>query len=92
MVYIRDSICINYLRTWPCLRVWYFRYADNGMEIISVHTPEFTFAHDPCKQKMYTLISNPDVRRPEICLTVEEPGLTFYPFSFGSRLAINMNN
>ena len=42
--------------------------------------------------RMYTLANNPDVRRREICLTVNQPGLTLYAFSFGSCLAVDTNN
>lgn len=36
--------------------------------------------------RMYTLVRNPDVQTREICLSTNEPGLTFYAFSFGSCL------
>ncbi|MBI4088021.1 redoxin family protein [Candidatus Kaiserbacteria bacterium] len=35
--------CINCQRTLPYLRQWYEKYADQGLEIIGVHTPEFAF-------------------------------------------------
>ena len=35
----------------PYLRAWYDRYADHGLEIIGVHTPEFKFARDPGQVK-----------------------------------------
>ena len=35
--------CVNCIRTWPYLRQWYEKYADDGLVIIGVHTPEFTF-------------------------------------------------
>ncbi len=35
--------CINCLRTWPYLRNWHKVYADKGLIIIGVHTPEFAF-------------------------------------------------
>jgi cytochrome c biogenesis protein CcdA/thiol-disulfide isomerase/thioredoxin len=38
--------CINCLRTLPALRAWYKRYADRGLEIVGVHTPEFSFERD----------------------------------------------
>jgi cytochrome c biogenesis protein CcdA/thiol-disulfide isomerase/thioredoxin len=38
--------CINCLRTLPALRAWHERYADDGLVIVGVHTPEFTFEHD----------------------------------------------
>ena len=35
--------CINCIRTLPFLREWYERYADEGLVIVGVHTPEFEF-------------------------------------------------
>ena len=35
--------CINCIRTLPYLRSWYERYADEGLVIVGVHTPEFDF-------------------------------------------------
>ena len=35
--------CINCIRTFPFLRDWQERYADDGLVIIGVHTPEFDF-------------------------------------------------
>lgn len=41
-----DFTCINCIRTLPYVRAWYERYNDLGLEIIGVHTPEFSFARD----------------------------------------------
>ena len=35
--------CINCVRTLPFLRQWHERYADDGLIIVGVHTPEFEF-------------------------------------------------
>jgi len=35
--------CINCIRTIPYLQEWYEKYAEQGLEIIAVHTPEFAF-------------------------------------------------
>lgn len=35
--------CINCLRTTPYLNSWYEKYKDKGLEIVGVHTPEFSF-------------------------------------------------
>lgn len=35
--------CINCQRTLPYLRAWHEKYADKGLVIIGVHTPEFAF-------------------------------------------------
>jgi thiol-disulfide isomerase/thioredoxin len=36
--------CVNCIRTLPHLRGWHARYADQGLVVIGVHTPEF--AHE----------------------------------------------
>ena len=38
--------CINWLRTLPYVRAWAGRYADHGLTVIGVHTPEFDFEHE----------------------------------------------
>jgi thiol-disulfide isomerase/thioredoxin len=35
--------CINCIRTLPYLRDWHEKYADKGLVILGVHTPEFEF-------------------------------------------------
>jgi thiol-disulfide isomerase/thioredoxin len=35
--------CINWLRTLPYVRAWAARYKDQGLVVIGVHTPEFSF-------------------------------------------------
>lgn len=39
--------CINCQRTLPYLKSWYEKYADKGLVIIGVHTPEFEFEKNP---------------------------------------------
>ncbi len=39
--------CINCIRTLPHVEAWYQRYADEGLVVIGVHTPEFPFERDP---------------------------------------------
>jgi cytochrome c biogenesis protein CcdA/thiol-disulfide isomerase/thioredoxin len=39
--------CINCIRTFPHLRRWHDTYADDGLVIVGVHTPEFEFEKDP---------------------------------------------
>jgi thiol-disulfide isomerase/thioredoxin len=38
--------CINWLRQLPYLRGWAEKYASEGLVVIGVHTPEFSFEHD----------------------------------------------
>jgi len=35
--------CINCIRTIPYLNAWYSEYGNDGLVIVGVHTPEFTF-------------------------------------------------
>jgi thiol-disulfide isomerase/thioredoxin len=38
--------CINWLRSLPYVRAWSQAYAEQGLVVIGVHTPEFSFEHD----------------------------------------------
>ena len=38
--------CINWLRTDPYIRAWSRAYRDDGLVVIGVHTPEFSFEHE----------------------------------------------
>jgi hypothetical protein len=38
--------CINWLRTEPYVRAWWQSYRDDGLIVIGVHAPEFSFEHD----------------------------------------------
>src|SRR3954468_12924761 len=38
--------CINWLRTLPYIRAWSDTYAESGLVVVGVHTPEFTVEHD----------------------------------------------
>ncbi len=38
--------CVNWLRTLPYVRAWAAKYADAGLTVVGVHTPEFGFEHD----------------------------------------------
>jgi len=38
--------CINWLRTLPYVRAWAAKYKDQGLVVIGVHTPEFSFEKD----------------------------------------------
>jgi thiol-disulfide isomerase/thioredoxin len=39
--------CINSIRPLPYLRNWARKYHDAGFVVIGVHTPEFSFEHEP---------------------------------------------
>ncbi len=38
--------CINWLRTLGYVRAWAAKYADQGLVVVGVHTPEFPFERD----------------------------------------------
>jgi thiol-disulfide isomerase/thioredoxin len=38
--------CINWLRTEPYVRAWSEAYRDDGLIVLGVHTPEFSFEHE----------------------------------------------
>jgi thiol-disulfide isomerase/thioredoxin len=38
--------CINWLRQEPYVRAWSQAYRNDGLVVIGVHTPEFSFEHD----------------------------------------------
>jgi thiol-disulfide isomerase/thioredoxin len=38
--------CINWLRTEPYVRAWSQAYREDGLIVIGVHTPEFSFEHE----------------------------------------------
>jgi len=39
--------CINWLRQLPYLRAWAGKYANHGLVVVGVHTPEFPFEANP---------------------------------------------
>jgi len=38
--------CINWLRAQPYVRAWSRAYREDGLVVLGVHTPEFSFEHD----------------------------------------------
>ncbi len=38
--------CINWLRAQPHIRAWSRAYRDDGLIVLGVHTPEFSFEHE----------------------------------------------
>ena len=38
--------CINCIRTLPYIKEWYADYADLGLVVVGVHSPEFQFEKD----------------------------------------------
>ena len=46
--------CINWLRTEPYVRAWSRTYRDDGLVVIGVHTPEFSFEHEIDRVRLAT--------------------------------------
>ena len=46
--------CINWLRTEPYVRAWSRAYRDDGLVVIGVHTPEFSFEHEIARVRRAT--------------------------------------
>jgi hypothetical protein len=46
LVNFRTWTCINWLRQEPYVRAWSQAYRDDGLIVLGVHTPEFSFEHD----------------------------------------------
>jgi thiol-disulfide isomerase/thioredoxin len=44
--------CINCIRTFPYLKAWNEKYADKGLLIVGIHSPEFEFEKDVNNVKM----------------------------------------
>jgi thiol-disulfide isomerase/thioredoxin len=56
--------CVNCIRTLPYLRAWHAAYADAGLVIVGVHSPEFAF--EKSETNLRTAIAELDVRWPVV--------------------------
>lgn len=56
--------CINCIRTLPYLNSWHEAYADDGLVIIGVHTPEFEFEKDA--DNLAEAIADFDIKYPVV--------------------------
>jgi hypothetical protein len=56
--------CINWLRTQPHVRAWTEAYRDDGLVVIGVHTPEFSFEHDV--DRVRRAVEERDIRHPVV--------------------------
>jgi thiol-disulfide isomerase/thioredoxin len=54
--------CINWLRTLGYVRAWADRYAEHGLVVVGVHTPEFPFEQD--EGNVRQAVRDMDVRYP----------------------------
>ena len=52
--------CINWLRQEPYVRAWSRAYRDDGLVVIGVHTPEFSFEHDLAGVRQATAVREID--------------------------------
>lgn len=57
-----DYSCINCLRTLPYLIRWHGRYAEKGLTIIGIHSPEFRFAR--VREQVETAVSTHQIPYP----------------------------
>ena len=46
LVNVWTLTCINWLRQEPFVRAWSQAYQDDGLVVIGIHTPEFSFEHE----------------------------------------------
>lgn len=56
--------CINCIRTFPFVNAWYEKYADDGLVIVGVHTPEFEF--EKSKVNVEKALSDYDIKYPVV--------------------------
>ena len=47
--------CINWLRTEPYVRAWAQGYEEDGLVVVGVHTPEFSFEHETDRVRQATM-------------------------------------
>jgi thiol-disulfide isomerase/thioredoxin len=45
LVDVWEYTCINWIRTLPYIKAWNRQYADLGLVVVGVHSPEFQFGH-----------------------------------------------
>jgi thiol-disulfide isomerase/thioredoxin len=54
--------CVNCIRTLPFLNSWHEKYADRGLTIVGVHSPEFEFEKHP--EHVAAAVERHDLRYP----------------------------
>jgi thiol-disulfide isomerase/thioredoxin len=52
--------CVNCIRTFPFLKEWHERYADYGLVIVGVHSPEFEF--EKIRENVEAAVAQYDLR------------------------------
>jgi hypothetical protein len=73
-----DSARINSHRTLPYIRAWHERYGELGLRVIGVHSPAYSFGHDPATAK--AAIEQLDIPYP----VVLDPGFEVWK-EYGNR-------
>lgn len=56
--------CINCQRTLPYVKSWYEKYKDQGLEVIGIHTPEFSF--EKIQQNVEEAVAREGIKYPVI--------------------------
>lgn len=54
--------CVNCIRTLPFLKDWHEKYAEHGLTIVGVHSPEFEFEKNP--ENVARAVEQEDIRYP----------------------------
>ena len=67
--------CINCQHVQPFVNSWYQRYHDAGLEVVGVHTPEFSFEKDPAQ--VHDALGDQQVRYP---VAMDNNGATWSAF------------
>ncbi|MBI2620398.1 MAG: redoxin domain-containing protein [Ignavibacteriales bacterium] len=79
-----DFTSVNCLRSLPYVKDWRRKYADYGLVVISVHTPEFQFGWDP--EVIESALKNLKVDFPVVCdnkaLVWNAFGARYWPTKF----------
>lgn len=79
-----DYSCVNCLRVFPYLQEWQRRYADAGLVVIGVHTPQYEFSADP--RNVYAAVMRSGLTYPVVVdsdgLIAEAYDNRFWPRTF----------
>lgn len=67
--------CINCQHVQPFVNSWYQRYHDVGLNVVGVHTPEFSFEKDPAQ--VHAALGDQQVRYP---VAMDNDGATWSAF------------
>ena len=68
--------CINCIHTLPHVEQWYQRYRDQGLVVLGIHYPEFSYEHD--LQNVYAATQRLDVTYP---VGIDNDGATWKAYN-----------